>query len=467
MKRTGRSLALAVLGVLLICGFGAVLWSRSWRSHWGGIANLLGVQGKGWLPSAVRAYGGLRAHCPSLEEYPLWLQWQVRRQPWETHPGYQRQLTRETLEESLRLGRIFLVHNQKPAGNFNYSYDFVAQKLERADNAVRQAGALWGVSLLFHHQPTDELRRSLELGFDFFLRQTVPGNVKDSLAIAYAGDLECKSGTVALTALAIIEYLRTAKDGPAKLPDARRQQLERTLDGYLRHLESMRLANRHFSDSWSLERNTKGAIWNPYSDGEILLCFIKAAKYLDYSGLVPLIEDTALELAKSYTTDQWRFAPDSDLTKGFFQWSCMAFWEYRDTGWKHASMADDYLLVLAWWMVHVHGVLQRGRNTGYAFEGILPAFAAARERGDEAAHADLGWAIDQGLAKLTSWQVGGPLWQQNPFLRSHPTDDPLALGGVLNASNEASLRIDVAQHQMHAVLQALRHVYTDKSNNHH
>jgi UDP-N-acetylmuramoyl-tripeptide--D-alanyl-D-alanine ligase len=191
-----------------------------------------------------------------------------------------------------------------------------------------------------------------------------------------------------------------------------------------------------------------------------MLCLVKAAKYLGHDELVPRIEDSALPLAKYYTADQWTAAPDSDLTKGFFQWSAMAFWEYQDAGWQHADALGDYVLSLGWWMLHTHHTLERRRNTAYAYEGIIPAYRIAQGRGDEDAAADLAFTIDRGLRQLTSWQVGGPLVTENPYLVAHPTDDPLALGGVMNAADEPPLRIDVAQHQMHAVMQALQHVYT-------
>ena len=68
-------------------------------------------------------------------------------------------------------------------------------------------------------------------------------------------------------------------------------------------------------------------------------------------------------------------------------------------------------------------------------------------------------AIDTGLYKLTSWQVGGPLQHRNKYLLAHRTRDPLAVGGIMNHCRQAPLRIDVTQHQMHAVILALKYVY--------
>jgi hypothetical protein len=71
--------------------------------------------------------------------------------------------------------------------------------------------------------------------------------------------------------------------------------------------------------------------------------------------------------------------------------------------------------------------------------------------------------------KLTSWQIHGPLADKNEFLKKNPTTDEWAIGGVMNKAKPAKrpkptttyheLRVDVTQHQMHAVTLALRYVY--------
>ena len=69
----------------------------------------------------------------------------------------------------------------------------------------------------------------------------------------------------------------------------------------------------------------------------------------------------------------------------------------------------------------------------------------------------IGRAIDLGLPKLTSWQVGGP--NANDCIGSPPADT-LAIGGVQNQRSEPALRIDVTQHKMHAVVLARRYYRT-------
>jgi UDP-N-acetylmuramoyl-tripeptide--D-alanyl-D-alanine ligase len=352
-----------------------------------------------------------------------------------------------------------MINNQKPDGNFNYQYDFVKREMDKGDSQVRQAGALWGLALMYQYEQDPRNRAALDKALKFFLDHTRPGPAEGSLLIAYPGDSSCKTGTVALVALGIIEYLRTEKAGKVKLGDTYRQKLIRSLNGYIHHLTFMRLENRHFSSYYSLRRKTRNKGFSPYFDGEAMLCLVKAARYMGRNDLIPLIENSAMKMAKYYTVDQWSEDPDSDKTKGFFQWSCMAFWEYQDAGWKNAQTFGDYVLSLAWWMIHTHRTLKRTRNTAYAYEGIIHAYALAKKRNDRAAMNELAYTIDRGLYKLTSWQVGGPLQSRNKFLTANPADDPLAMGGIMNHRKEAPLRIDVTQHQMHAVILALKHVY--------
>jgi UDP-N-acetylmuramoyl-tripeptide--D-alanyl-D-alanine ligase len=411
----------------------------------------------------------LFAESVPLDQFPDWLRRYRQTRRWATH-DQPRRLTREVLLDSLRLGRRFLVNNQKPAGNFNYQYDFVLKELDPGDSQVRQAGALWGVALIHQFEPDAKTRAALDKGLRFFFAHTQPGAAKGSLLIAYPGDRTCDTGTVALVALAIIEYLRertpfvrAEQDGKAKLADGYRATLNEKLDGYLAHLVSMRLPSKHFSQACSLPRRRKLQNYSPYFDGEAMLCLTKAAKYLGRTELVPLIEDSAMTLARDYTAQQWRTNPDSAQTKGFFQWSCMAFWEYQDAGWENAGAFSDYVVGLAWWMIHTHGMLARARNTAYAYEGIIQAYRVAEAQRDAAALGELAATIDSGLSRLTSWQVGGPLQSRNGFLRHHPTTDPLAIGGIMNHRRGAPLRIDVTQHQMHAVILALKHVYGESA----
>ena len=135
----------------------------------------------------------------------------------------------------------------------------------------------------------------------------------------------------------------------------------------------------------------------------------------------------------------------------------MVFFEIATSGWHDTEKYGDYVIDLANWMIDVHKTLKRRRNTAYAYEGIIHAYQLAIQRNDTKHIEKFAHVIEVGLTKLTSWQVGSPL--MNKFIRSHPTDNPLAMGGVQNHRREAPLRIDVVQHQMHAVILARRYVY--------
>jgi len=372
-------------------------------------------------------------------------------------------LNPEILNKSLSLGSSFLVNNQKPAGNFNYEYDFETKTFASGDNQVRQAGALWGVALIFAYNQDPDLKKALDKSLEFFFKFTKEGNVPGSRAIFYKNEINSKTGTVALVSLGIIEYLYAEKAGLLKLKDSYRKTLEDNLRGYIQHLLSIQLENAHFADSYTSHEKTNyhSNKYNPYADGEVLLTLIKAVKYLGYEELKPVFEDSAFLIAKDYTMDQWPRDPDSNLTKGFYQWSSMAFWEYQDTGWKDSEYYGDYVENMAWWMIFTHRTLQRTRNTAYAYEGIIHAYEIAKSENNESAKSTLAFTIDRGLTKLTSWQVGGPLESRNKFLSSFNEFPPVAIGGIMNHRKEPLLRIDVTQHQMHSVILALKYRYNN------
>ena len=387
-----------------------------------------------------------------------WIRKNYKKLKWN-NPTFNKQINADILNTSLDLGSDFLLINQKPAGNFNYEYDFVTKTFASGDNQVRQAGALWGISLIYAYNQDPELRKALDKSLKFFFEYTREGYIEGSNAIFYKDEISCKTGTVALVSLAIIEYLKTEKAGHIKLKKSYRQKLESYLHGYIQHLLSIQLPNAHFADSFisNGKRKHLSNRHNPYADGEVLLAFVKAAKYLGYEQLKPVFRDSSLLIAKHYTMDQWPRDPDSNLTKGFYQWSSMAFWEYHDAGWEDSEYYGDYVVNMAWWMIYTHRTLQRTRNTAYAYEGIIYAYQIAKSRGFDTASSTLAYTIDKGLSKLTSWQVGGPL--ENRYLRSFAEFPAVAVGGIMNHRKEPLLRIDVTQHQMHAVILALKYSY--------
>jgi len=396
----------------------------------------------------------------NLTRFHDWMEAYADNLKWEKR-YWDKKLNRNILDESITAGTSFMLNNQTSEGNFNYEYDFLKKEMTKDDHQVRQAGALWGIALIYRYTKDHRLKEPLERSMRFFFSHTVEGPVAGAQVVAYPDVYICHTGTVALTAMAVIEYLRMEKEGFVTIDASFKKEMIQRLNGYIEHLKYLRLGDGHFSSAYFLPVRIKYPESSPYYDGETLLCLIKAARYLEYGHLIPIIEHSAIRLAKYYTMEQWRKASDPEMTKGFFQWGCMSFWEYQDAGWKDAHVMADTLISLAWWMIYKHDILTRQRNTAYAFEGIIHAYLLAKSRNHSEALNDLEFTIDRGLYKLTSWQVGGPLNSANPFLVKTYTYDPLAAGGIMNHSREAPLRIDVTQHQMHSALLAREHVYLE------
>jgi hypothetical protein len=399
----------------------------------------------------------------TLLDYPEWLHTYYQSLTFETHLDLpSRQLTKEILEKSLSLGCDNMVSNMRPEGNFNYQYDFVKKQLD--DMAVRQAGALWGLTMCWQHHPDNHMWRvAVEKGIDFYASHMVDGE-DDIRYIQYPEATESESGANALFGLALIEYLRTIQDHPdqVQVDDAktRVQTAQELLQSVIDFLKYMQMDDHHFSQGYRIDQKRKRNYSSPYYDGESMLCFIKAAKYLKgYDDLIPIIEEAAPIMAKAYTVDAWAQEHDSDETKGFYQWSSMVFTEYYQARYKDFELFGDYVIVLGHWIIHTHEILDRAKNTGYAYEGIISAYTVAKAREHKTAIVDFAYTIDKGLYRLTQWQVAGPLANLNPFLLLHPTDEKIAIGGIMNGRTDSTLRIDTTQHQMHALMMASSLVY--------
>jgi len=361
-------------------------------------------------------------------------------------------LTGADLDTSLALGRSFLLNNQRDPGNFEYQYDWLQKTYDPADNQVRQAGASWGLALLYRDQPDPELREALFRSLDFWKTQSHTTS-EGKRYVTYLEDRVGHLGTVALIALAHIEALR-AED--PDLPEARRAEMNEHLDGYLQFIVSARHPNGQFRDRYRLEDGGSFGKGSPYSDGEALLAMVKAAKYLQRDHLKPLVFEVA-QSGIALNVDQALAAhPDSDTTKGYYQWASMSWTEMVTSDWEDTEVYGDTVIRLADWMIDVHRTLRRNRNTAYAYEGIISAYVVAERRGDTFHIDKYRCVMNRGLRRLTTWQVGHPL--ANKHVMQAP-DDPKSKGGIQNHASEPPLRIDVTQHQMHAVILAREHFF--------
>ena len=356
---------------------------------------------------------------------------------------------RAFLEESLALGTSFMLNNQNPEGNFTYEYNFLNQSYTEGDNQVRQAGALWGVALIHKNMPTEATLQATLDGLAFFdsISKTTEEGYK---YVTYDDGSAGKSGTIALINLALIELLQTDYELP------NREFYEEELEKYFGYLLSLRQSNGLFHKSFSFDSGEAYGANSPYVDGEALLAMIKFYKIYPSESLGKLINNSALAMHQTNVIEALDEDPDSDTTKGFFQWGIMSFYELYNSDLRKEKYAD-WSIELAHWMIDVHRTLDRTRNTAYAYEGIISAYELAKTSGKNSEVNKFKAVIDEGLKKLTSWQVGSSI--QNEYLQRVDSSDPLALGGVMNKKDEPLLRIDVTQHQMHAVILALKYVY--------
>ncbi len=364
-------------------------------------------------------------------------------------------ISRAALDESLALGTDFLINNQRPAGNFNYEYDWRKKQQTKGDSQVRQAGAAWGLALIYEDSPSARVGEPLRKAVGFFaLNSREQGGRR---FIVYPGDKEGSTGTVALVTLALIEILRTEGRPQAEMPAAAMSVFREHLEQQLSFLVSARDDEGMFHASYDLETGTPAGDHSPYFDGESLLALVKAAKYLGRAELWPLILESADRGWQVNVVEARARDNDSKITKGYYQWSSMAFFEIATSDQPGVERFGDRVIELADWMIDVHRTLKRTRNTAYAYEGIIHAYEIARRRGDKAHEEKFAKVIRAGMTKLTSWQLGSSIG--NGFVAQHDPEDKLARGGVQNHAKQAPLRIDVTQHQMHAVILARRYVY--------
>lgn len=361
-------------------------------------------------------------------------------------------LDKYDLALSLRLGMEYMCRAQTPVGNFVYGYDWLSDREDRSDGPVRQAGAAWGLALLFAYTGSMDCLSSALRAVEFFAAHSARQNAGGRY-IHYPNTDKGLTGTVALVALTLVELLRE----PSGLLDpSKRQTLLNQLQGYINFLLLARHPDGRFHGNY---HNTDGAPFgdpSPYFDGESLLCLVKAWKYLGFTDLLPVILDAAYHGHQRNIAEALRQNTDSDTTKGYYQWSSMAFYELATAEQldpQQRSGYGDHLIFLAHWMIETHRVLQRPKNTAYAYEGLLHALHWSELTGHRESAQLIRQTVEEGMARLVSWQVGHPracpyIAQRQPPIR--------ALGGVQNAKNESFLRIDVTQHQMHALILTLK-----------
>jgi UDP-N-acetylmuramoyl-tripeptide--D-alanyl-D-alanine ligase len=365
-------------------------------------------------------------------------------------------VTREELEKSIDLGTKYIVAHQKPLGNFDYEYDWKKKTYSTEDNAARQSGALWGLSLLdayYGPKAPPVLPEATKRGIKYFDDRSKTTS-KGWRYPVYKPDGDTPDGDkggigmAALVTLGIVDYVRTLP------PGEERTKLTARANEYLAFLAGTLQDDGLWPGEYRYDSGEGVGLHSPYSDGEALLALVIAMKYLARDDLRPVIEKAAAAGHKENVDVALAKTADSATTKGYYQWSSMAYYELATSPMGAAPAPyGNWLMALADWIIDVHNVGDKLRNTAYAYEGIVSAYAWAKQAKDPRAEKYF-CAIHRGLAGLMSWQVGHPRASA-----LGPSDDPKAIGGVQNHATEPPLRIDVVQHQMHATMMTIAHVF--------
>jgi len=359
------------------------------------------------------------------------------------------------LKTGLALGAQFLMHSQTPEGNFRYEYNWKTKQDSHDDNSVRQGGTLWGLVLAHADSPDSTLYLpSIRKALNFFALHSV--TLADGRRLIQYPGQPNKLGTVALVALAHIDLLRQ----PEKLADTtEKAALEDNLDGYLKTLLQNEFNTSEgqpdFRKSYQNNGQPKGK-GSPYYDGECLLALIKAAKYLGRTDLWDRIERMAdggwKVNVEPGLTDVEKHGPKKATKemKGYYQWSSMSWYELLEADNERFARFAPRLLHYADWMVGVQESSKGNGNTGYAFEGLIPAYLVAVSQNDDIRANRIACALRKSIHRLNGMQVGHP--KARGITQDAPVEDTRARGGAQNAGDSPLLRIDTTQHQMHAVL---------------
>ncbi len=357
-----------------------------------------------------------------------------------------RKLNTGLLEKMIQGCTHYLMASQKKEGNFIYELNLKNGEITQEDNQVRQSGALWGLALAYTYKPTESVEEAAKRGLNFFFRHAV---FHDSVvAIHYPGEVMASTGTTALLALTILDMMQAC---PTWREDSmhknRLTYLINTLQ-YLKHPEG------GFYSYYSVQNMMPLGSPNPYADGETLLALCKYYRLFPDQVFLSHLENSARLLYEHYVEIARKKQDDNALTKGFYQWGTMAFYElFEITG---DTSYTEKILDLAHWMIDVHKTLRRTKNTAYAYEGLATAYRCALLTGRLEDAEKIKKVIHRGFFRLITWQYAGP--RENLYLLFTTNKIEQAQGGVMNSCCNPLLRIDVTQHQLHAGIRILRFV---------
>jgi len=369
-------------------------------------------------------------------------------------------LDKSSLDKALELGAKFLISRQKSEGNFHYEYDWEKQQNSDDDNSVRQAGTTWGLAFLHADAPNPELSQAVLKALKFFAQYSVEGD-HGSRFVRYPGEPEGKLGTIALLALAHIDFLRSQP----QISNEEKKTLQHHLEGYIKfllHAETSVGNGKHKNHVFHGKYTHSGkpiADDSAYFDGEALLALVRAARhssqFKDLWETIPRVARGGWMINAEHGLKKGDKVKEKDLKrlKGFYQWSSMAMYELLQTDSKKFEPFQQHILNYAdWRLASVKYPLDaKEHNIAVTLEGLVPAYLVALRAKDSQRSDKIGCLLRKAIKNLNIMQVGHPEAEGGALKASK--DDRHAFGGVQPSRNSPKLRIDTTQHQMHAVMQ--------------
>ena len=360
-------------------------------------------------------------------------------------------LTQPICNEALNLGLRFMLSKVQTDGRISYEVPLRPGPAESSTHQVREAGGVWGLSLYLHRPGLSDRQRRAIWAALARCHERLQRKSRSRHGRRWPladGESSGLLGTAALHGLALVEMLSQA-DCPE------RQQRYALLKSLLTFILTCRQSSGRYHSGYNLTTGEPTDEPSPYFDGEVCLLLAKAARVLGMTEYAVPATTAADSMFAAYAETALRDEQLSDDCKGFYQWGSMAMRELHQLE-PNERRWSQRVLAMADWILDVHQVLSRKRNTGYAFEGLISAFHLAELQGKAGTQERLRRAIEEGLSRLCTWQLGSSL--QCQALQMLTPHNPQAVGGVLGGRNDNVIRIDTVQHQMHALLLAERHL---------
>lgn len=363
-------------------------------------------------------------------------------------------ITAEDLDICTDLCRRHLLVSQTERGNFRYEYDWEKGEYMDDDNAVRQAGALWGVANLRRLCPHPDLDEACRRGLAFY--DEYSGTTDEGGRYALYPDQEHGyMGSTALLALTLIELLRN----PGQAGSIEQDRWRSTLGEYLRYLVDAQLADGRWPSRYDTDTGRAHGDPSAFFDGESLLALTRAALHLGVPDLGDAIARGAAGAYRRHVLLALRRDHNSRDTVGYYQWGTMAMYEIVKAGLEESARYEEIVYYLADWMCDVRRLGRRSHNPAASLEGLVHAYDLAASAGSPERVERYRETIEAGLERMLGLQVGHP--RACEFVSRAPARPP-ALGGCQHWPGSPRLRIDFAQHQLHTATLAAQ-FYTARS----